>query len=232
VSQSARRDPKQTLHSSKPAHTGLFAIRSSGNDRYNAVDPALIAYSSFTVRRNQTWPPGAVNFDTRHRCDLVAPDGVTIGYLAEHCGGDVSLLGRVIRGSRRSLTATIWDSEFKPQIQIRRPFYLLLSDTFFATAEGGRLGSVHRTFSLAAVRYVVKDTKGRHFATMTRSFFSLAYTVTDVRGTVIGTICRNPDDRSFAVTTENSEMSDLQRTVLTAAAVALDPGCLDKETPK
>lgn len=226
MSQSAQRDPKLTLHSSRPAHTGLFAIRGTGSERYNAVDPALIAYNDFTVRRSQVWAGADVNFETCNRCDLLAPDGITIGYLAEHCRGDNGLLGRLVKGRRRPFTATIWDHAFKAQIQVRRPFYIFLSDMFFATAEGGRLGSVHRKFSLFAVVYEVKDTKGRLFAVLTRPFFASAYEVRDGHGNAVGKVCRSEDAAALTISTGNIKLNDLQRATLTAATVTLATICL------
>lgn len=231
VSQAARYEPQLAIHSSKPAHAGLFAIKGGEVAPYHAVDPGLIAYENFSLLPSSDWPEAAVNFPTTSRCSIIADNDITLGHVAVHESNSDGIMTRLINRVRRTFTATIWDHEFRAQITIRRPFYLLYSDIFFSTTEGGRLGSMHRRFNLFAVLYDIKDSKGRLIASMTRSFLGRGLTIHDVRGSVIGEVHfpalvdakgSTKSEAPTRVATSGCKLNDVQKATLITAIFSVD----------
>ena len=226
-------------HSSKPAHTALFAAK-HGNDRISAIDLGLLAYSNFFVKQRKEWTEIIVNLETKNRYDIFDPNGVAIGSAEEHSQGALGLFKRMFLGTHRPFLATISDAAGSPQLEIQRPFFFLLSDMFVHTNTGAQVGSIHRRFHLLQATYSLKDNRGREFATIKRPFWRFwLFDIKDLEGKTIGQINKRwggvlremfSSADSFEVNIKNTNFSDFQRALMLAASIAIDFDHFEKQS--
>src|SRR5687768_7005220 len=116
------------------------------------------------IQQRKEWVEIIVDFETVNKYAVMDERKSDIGWIAERGGGFGAVLRRWFLRSHRPLEIDVFDRAGSTVLRLSRPFFWFFSDLSVSTAEGERLGSVHRRWGILHKKYDLRDETGVVFA--------------------------------------------------------------------
>ncbi|MEL6180591.1 MAG: phospholipid scramblase-related protein [Myxococcota bacterium] len=173
-----------------------------------------------------------LGWESANRYHVSSAGGASLGHILERSEGIGGTAARFFLGSWRPLTIEVVDRFYRQALMdITRPMGLWPVMTI-VTATGRRLGTVQSQFAWLQRRYVLRDDKGRHFATIQSPLWRFwTFYVMNHQGAEVAVIRKKWSGfiREAYTSADNFELdfgvedwSLAQRCILLAAAISID----------
>lgn len=194
----------------------------------------LLAWPVMVIEQHaRHWWEILLNWEQANQYHICNNEGRNLGLMEEHSTGFLNALMRVFLGSHRPLDITVnLYQRDEVVLELRRSFFFFFSDLDVITAEGRRLGSVHRRFGIIYKRYDLLDESGRVFARIASPLWRLwTFPIFNMDGEKVAVISKKwsglakeyfTDADNFALDFGEVDWNLPQKAVIFAAALSID----------
>ena len=194
--------------------------------------PFLEGRQRVFIRQKKEWTEILIDWETRNQYEVLGEDGNALGRIAEHSGGVMDHVKRLFLRSHRPLDVGVFGVHGEQVLRLTRSFFFFFSDLSVTTPDRNEIGSVHRRFGIVFRKYDLRDVHGHTLARVKSPLWRIwTFPVQGDEGRREATISKKwgglareifADADTFGIDFQEWDWTDVERTILFAAALSID----------